>query len=176
MHPAREVIARLERLGIGYYVTGSEALAIYAEPRQTQDTDLVVDLDPKRYERQIRPAFEDAYAVSDPIRSGRRTLGALIARDGSGKADLIMRDDDAWGRSAFERRALRDDPGLGRSWFSSPEDLLLAKLEWSGGRFELQLRDCRSIVRLNPELDWPYLEHWAARLGLTALLESIRAG
>ena len=176
MHPARVVIARLARLGVRYYVTGSEALAIYAEPRQTQDTDLVVGLGPGRYARRIRPAFEDAYAVSDPMRSGHRTFGSLIATDGSGKVDLIMRDDDAWGRSAFERRVLREDPGLGRAWFSSPEDLLLAKLEWSEGRSELQLRDCRSIVRLDPALDWPYLERWAAQLGLMALLESIGAG
>jgi hypothetical protein len=59
----------------------------------------------------------------------------------------------------------------------SPEDLILAKLEWSdGGQSELQLRDCRSVVRIAPDLDWPYLERHAASLGVGALLESIRGG
>lgn len=175
MHTAREVLLRLQRLGIRYYVTGSEALAIYAEPRQTQDTDLVVDLDPARYEALIRPAFEDAYVVSEPIRSGRRTLGSLIAMDGSGKVDLIIRDDDAWGRSALARRVPIEDPELGRAWFSTPEDLLIAKLEWSEGRSELQLRDCRTLVRLNPGLDWAYVERFAGQLGIAGLAERIRA-
>ena len=37
-------------------------------------------------------------------------------------------------------------------------------------RSELQFRDVRSIVALQPALDWPYMERWAARLTVARLL------
>jgi len=170
---AREVIERLVRLGIDYYVTGSEALAIYAEPRQTQDTDIVVDIDPERYERELRPAFQDEFLVAPLVEVSSKWLGSLVASTGYGKVDLILRKPDQWGREALARRVQIEDPRLGRTWFSAPEDLVLAKLEWSEGRSELQLRDCRALARLN-SLDWTYLERHARALGLLELLASIR--
>ena len=70
-----------------------------------------------------------------------------------------------------------DHPGLGKVPIISPEDLILAKLEWSdGGRSELQMRDCRSIIRLATDLDWDYLERHAPVLGVDRLLEGVRDG
>jgi len=75
------------------------------------------------------------------------------------------------------RRRRIEHPILGPTTMSSPEDLVLAKLEWSdGGASELQLRDVRSVVRLNDDLDWDYLRRYAADLGIADLLESVRAG
>ncbi|MBA2373930.1 MAG: hypothetical protein H0V74_06995 [Chloroflexi bacterium] len=56
------------------------------------------------------------------------------------------------------------------------EDLVLAKLEWSEGTSELQLRDVRSIFRLVDDLDWAYLERYAAILGIRERLEAERGG
>jgi hypothetical protein len=61
-------------------------------------------------------------------------------------------------------------------WVIAPEDLVLAKLEWSEGTAELQLRDVRSILRLNDDLDRSYLERYAALLGIAERLEAIDAG
>ena len=74
------------------------------------------------------------------------------------------------------RRERLDHPTLGPIWVISVEDLILAKLEWSEGTSELQLRDVRSIVRLVDDLDWPYLEQYASALGIRDRLESIRGG
>lgn len=63
----RDVLDRLERAGVSYYITGSEALSVWAEPRQTMDIDIVTDLTVARFEAVIRPAFEDAYLVNDLI-------------------------------------------------------------------------------------------------------------
>ena len=60
----RDVLGRLDRMGVGYYITGSEALSVWAEPRQTMDIDIVTDLPIDRYEAVIRPAFEDADLVA----------------------------------------------------------------------------------------------------------------
>ena len=57
----------------------------------------------------------------------------------------------------------------------SLEDRILAKLEWSGGVSELQLRDCRNlVVAILSGLDWPYLERRAGELGVTDWLEHVR--
>jgi hypothetical protein len=171
----RDVIERLERAGVGYYVTGSEALSVWAEPRQTLDIDIVTDLAAGRYDAVIRPAFEDAYLVNDLIIVDGRGYGSVIHRTAVHKADLIMRRTDPWGVAAFERRRLVDDPALGTAWFISPEDLILAKLGWSdGGASERQVRDSASIVRIQTDLDWAYIDRFAEALGLGPLVEQIR--
>ena len=177
MSTEREVLDRLDRLEIRHYVTGSWALSVHAEPRMTRDLDLVLDLDPADYERRIRPAFDDAYLVNDLVEVGSRAIGGLVHRTEIVRVDLIIGRRDAWSRQAFERSRVVDHPGLGRAAVISPEDLILAKLEWSDrGSSELQLRDCRSVIRIAPDLDWPYLERHAASLGVGALLESVRGG
>lgn len=173
----RDVLDRIEALGIRYYVTGSWALSVHAEPRTTRDLDLVLDLDPAQYERRIRPSFEDAYLVNDVIQLGARAIGGLIHRAEIVRVDLMMGRRDVWAKEAFERARVVDHPGLGRAPVIAAEDLILAKLEWSdGGQSEQQTRDCRSIIRIAPELDWAYLERYAAILGVGALLEAVRAG
>ena len=171
----RDVLDRLERAGIEYYITGSEALSVWAEPRQTIDIDIVTDLPAARYDAVIRPAFEDAYLVNDLIVVDGRGYGSVIHRTEVRKADLVMRRDDAWGRVAFERRRQVEDPVLGRAWFISPEDLVLAKLVWSdGGVSERQVADAASIVRLRPDLDWAHVDAYARVLGVTDLVERLR--
>ena len=76
----------------------------------------------------------------------------------------------------MSRRRRWPDPTLGPIWVIAPEDLVLAKLEWSEGTAELQLRDVRSILRLNDDLDGSYLDRYAEILGISKRLEAMRAG
>ena len=66
---ARDVIRRLERIGVDYVITGSGALPRYGEPRQTADIDLVLALEPSEFHR-IERAFATDYAVNPPIGEG----------------------------------------------------------------------------------------------------------
>jgi hypothetical protein len=171
----RDVIRRLEAGAIDYFVTGSVALGAWATFRQTNDIDIVVHIPPEDYEARIRPAFEPDYIVNPLVRHATKSLGAVISIAEAQKADIIVRLPDAWGESAFARRVSIDDPALGRVWVSSPEDLVLAKLEFSeGGKSQRQLEDCRVIVRTRQDLDWEYLERYAGSLGLGSLLETTR--
>jgi len=173
----RDFLDRLTQLAIRFYVTGSWALSVYAEPRMTRDLDLVVDLDAVTYERMVRPEFERDYLVNDPIDVGGRWIGGLVHRVEIVRIDLMFGRQDGWARSAFERSAIVDHPGLGPPPMISAEDLILAKLDWSdGGRSELQMRDCRSIIRLATDLDWDYLQRYAPILGVDRLLEGVRDG
>ena len=58
----------------------------------------------------------------------------------------------------------------------SAEDLLLSRLYWAkDSHSELQLQDARNIIATVTDLDWPYLEHWAAQLTVASLLGEVRA-
>ena len=62
---------------------------------------------------------------------------------------------------------------------ATPEDILLAKLQWyrDGGEVsERQWSDIAGILAVNPALDREYLEMWAARLGVGDLLIKALAG
>jgi hypothetical protein len=172
----RDVLDRLEALGVRSYVTGSWASAVYAEPRMTRDMDVVIDAIPTDYERRIRPAFERDFLVNDPIDLGGRWIGGLIHKVEIDRVDLMFGRVDPWSRSAMERRRWINHATLGDVWVISPEDLVIAKLEWSEGTSELQLRDVRSIIRIADGLDWPYLERYAAGLGISDRLEAVRGG
>jgi hypothetical protein len=64
-------------------------------------------------------------------------------------------------------------------WVKSPEDTILRKLTWyrAGGEVsERQWRDVVAVMRVRgPDLEWAYLDVWAARLGLQALFARARA-
>ena len=170
----RDVLERLERLGIPYFITGSEALGRYGEPRQTLDLDLVVDLAADAFEG-LAPRFEDAYLVAEPVDFGGHVMASLISHAELAKVDLILERNDAWGRSAMQRRQRWTHPRYGPAWVATLEDLLLAKLEWSSGTSELQLRDCRNLIVVNKlRIDWPYVERYASLLGVEEALRKVR--
>jgi hypothetical protein len=171
----RDVIRRLEAAEIEYFVTGSVALGAWATFRQTNDVDIVIHIPPADYESRLRPAFEPDYIVNSLSPRGIKWLGAVISIAEAQKADMIVRGPDEWGEDAFARRVRIADPALGDVWVSSPEDLVIAKLEFSeGGRSPRQLDDCRVIVRTRRDLDWEYLERHAEGLGLRSLLAAVR--
>jgi len=176
MNIERGVLDRLEQLPGRWYLTGSWALAAYAEPRMTRVIDIVVEATRTDYESRIRPTFDGDFLVNDPIDLGGRWMGGLIHRVELVRVDLMFGRTDAWARSAMDRRVRLDHPTLGPVWILTAEDLVLAKLEWSEGTSELQLRDVRSIVRLVEALDWPYLERYAAALAISERLEAVRGG
>lgn len=174
MHPIRDALNRLDRMGVAYFITGSEAAACYGSIRQTFDLDVVIDLEPDRF-REIAGDFENDFAVADPIDYPEFSMASVIARATADKIDLIMRRPSLWTASSLERRRWLEHPTHGPLWAASLEDLILAKLAWSEGTSELQLRDCAVLMRINQAtIDWPYLEHWAPVLGVASLLDKVR--
>lgn len=170
----RAVLDLLEARSVPWYLTGSEALAAYGSPRQTLDTDIVVATTPAVLEA-IAGVLAETWLFAEPIRTGGRQMASLISRERLDKIDLIIRDPDPWGDAALRRRSRWTHPAWGEVWISSLEDLVLAKLEWSDGVSELQLRDCRALLRLNRgATDDAYLDRWAQALGVAGLLDGAR--
>jgi hypothetical protein len=178
----RDVIERLAGAGIGGFVTGSEAMAALGIAyRATNDVDIVLDMDPAGYEMRLRPAFEPDYLVAPLLHLSRRWMGSAIRSTGDVfKADFVIREPDRWGADAMRRSKTVDDPGLGVVRVSTPEDLLLAKLEFAEGNLDgLQGRDIgRLLDACGAGLDLGYVRRHAAGLGVGTVLEEAlrRAG
>jgi len=169
----REVLDAIDRAGIRWFVTGSVAASVYGVLRSSQDIDVVLELEASGFPALAR-SVGPAYAVADPIDFEGFSMASIIDTRTADKLDLILRRGGPHEVSAMQRRRRAPVPGLGEVWVASLEDLILAKLEWSGGTSELQLRDCEQLLRLNAtQVDRGYLESWAQRLGLSGRLQGV---
>ena len=162
----RDVLDAIDRLGIPWFVTGSVAASVYGVLRASQDIDVVLDMDAAGF-AALADVLGPSYAIAEPIDYGEFAMASVIDRATAQKVDLILRRGGPFEASAMARRQRAGIPGLGEVWIASVEDLILAKLLWSDGTSELQLRDCEQLWRLNASrIDRAYLDLWAARLGL----------
>ena len=174
----KQIACRLDSAGIPYMITGSMAMAIYATPRMTRDIDLVIECDLLDSDRLADLFEQDCYVDRKGIRDAvsRRSMFNIIHNDWIVKADFIIRKNGQYRKLEFERRRIIDIEGTPISIVAA-EDLVLSKLHWAkDSDSELQWRDVRSIIESVPELDWPYLEKWAASLGVHGLLDQARKG
>jgi hypothetical protein len=171
----RDVVARLERAGIAYMLTGSVAMSVYAEPRMTRDIDIVVELAADDDAQRVVALFSPDYYVSDEaVRAAisARRLFNLFNLARLVKVDLIVRKDDEFQRHEFARRQ-RHEIDARALWVISKEDLILSKLAWAAPtRSAVQLRDVRKLLATGA--DEAYLRQWSVRLGVDALLLECR--
>lgn len=168
----QDAVARLERAGIAYMLTGSVALSYYAEPRMTRDVDLVVEL-ADRSPGAVMAIFAPDYYVSESDVAhaiSARTMFNVLHLEKIVKLDLIVRKDTVYRRREFDRRGRVTLPGF-EAWIVSREDLILSKLAWakeSGS--ELQRRDVAAL--LAADVDEAYLRSCARELSVAELLAS----
>lgn len=171
------VIEALERAGVEYAIGGSVASSFSGIARATQDADLVVDLRQPAaapFISALGPSFyADLERAEQAIRS-RRSFN-VIHLPTMYKVDLFVAEDTPFSRSNFARRVLLEVPGAGRSlYFTSAEDIVLHKLCWyaEGNQIsDRQWYDLSGVLRIQGErLDRIYLDAWAERLGVAALL------
>lgn len=178
------VVEALERLGVPYGVGGSVASSAYGRARSTLDVDVVADLGPEHVRAFVTALSAGYYVDEAMIRDAvsRHASFNLIHLGTMTKVDVFVLEDRAFDRSAFSRR--REDtlePGAGarRFWLTSPEDIVLHKLEWfrkGGGVSERQWADVVGVLQVQgPALDWDYLGRWARDLGVDDLLDRARA-
>lgn len=170
------IVSRLRAADIPYMITGSVALAVYAQPRMTRDIDVVIECKPGDATRIASLFKTDCYAEEAEIREAvaHRSMFNIVHNEWIVKADFIVRKDDEYRRLEFSRKR---DARIGGEVVSvvSPEDLILSKLAWSkDSGSELQMRDVRSLLAAVTPLDWGYLEKWADALGVAGQLAEAR--
>jgi hypothetical protein len=165
-------IARLERARVPYMITGSVASSYHGEPRATRDLDIVIDPDPGGLDRLVGELdaaglYVDAEAALRAF-DARTQFNAIDAATGW-KVDFLVRKDRPFSREEFGRRTRADLLGT-PAWIASPEDTIIAKLEWSlASGSDLQLGDVEAMLDIGGDsLDLAYIERWVASLGLHA--------
>jgi hypothetical protein len=177
------VIERLDEAGIEYMLTGSLASSLQGEPRATHDIDLVIAIRtaPGDAARTLRTAFPEPqfYLDEAAIRNAIAASGMfnmIDTREGD-KVDFWLLTADAFDQARFARRTTEDFEGV-RLQVSRPEDTILMKLNWAqiSGGSEKQFVDALRVYEVQYGLlDQSYLDTWAARLGVAALLARLRS-
>ncbi len=174
----QHVVSILERMGLRYFVTGSMATIFFGEPRFTNDIDIVVDLPASRI-RELCAAFPspEFYLSEETVyRAVSRRRQFNIIHPSSGlKVDVMVPADSPFNRSRFTRtRTVRPSPDF-EAVFSSPEDVILKKMEvYLEGGSEKHLRDISGVLKISGDrLDRSYIAEWADRMGTAEIWEEI---
>ena len=168
----------LEQLGVTYFIGGSLASAVQGAARATVDADVVADLRPEHVGPLVHALGDAFYLDMDTIRKAVSSRGSfnLIHLKTMFKVDIFVNKGRPFDRAQLDRRVhqvLATDPEHS-AYIASPEDTILAKLDWyrRGGEVsDRQWRDVIAVLRVQgARLDERYLAVWAAQLGVEDLL------
>ncbi|HLB74612.1 MAG TPA: hypothetical protein VJJ98_11380 [Sedimentisphaerales bacterium] len=172
------VIACFEKFAIAYYIGGSVASSAYGIARATMDVDLVANVEAGQVDRLVEALETDYYINAQMIREAIRRSASfnLIHLETMIKIDVFVLKDRPYDSEAFRRRQpdTLSEENPRRFYLSSPEDIILNKLQWyqkGGGVSQQQWRDVLGVLKVQGDnLDVEYLKYWASKLNLTELL------
>lgn len=172
-----QVIDVLESLAVPYLIGGSVASALHGVARTTLDSDLVADLQQKQvpnFVNQLQKLFYlDEMSIYNAIQ--HHSSFNLIDLETMFKVDIFIPKQRPFDQAQLARRRayiIATNPERA-VYVASPEDTILAKLEWyrlGGEQSERQWRDIQGIVQVqNQQLDWAYIYQQAILLSVDDL-------
>lgn len=173
------VTQTLERLGIHYAVGGSLASSLHGVMRSTLDVDIVADMGIEHIQPLVSALSKEFYADDEMMKSAieHHSSFNLIHYETAFKVDIFIRKLRPFDQMQLERRRtslIATDPEQS-IYVTSPEDTILAKLEWyrMGGEVsDRQWRDILGVLKTRAgELELDYLRKWAQELKVMDLLE-----
>jgi hypothetical protein len=164
------ISSALDSAGVAYMLSGSFASAFYGLPRTTQDIDFVIAASPDQLRAFIQALPSRSYYVDlDAALEANRlqSLFNVIDSVTGWKIDFIIRKSRPFSREEFSRRKLVNIEGM-QLFVASPEDVVIAKLEWSRlAQSQRQIEDVAGILKLRwDSLDHGYLKKWIGEMGL----------
>jgi hypothetical protein len=173
-----KVVTVFESLGIPYLIGGSLASAVHGIIRATMDADLVADINPTQISSLVSALgvefYIDAGMILDAIQ--HTSSFNLIHLETMFKVDVFILKHRPFDQNQMQRRIVQSVGDGPDDWayFSTAEDIILAKLEWfraGGETSERQWRDILGVLDLQGNrLDLEYMQTWAAMLDLQDLL------
>ncbi len=175
------VVEALEKLSITYHIGGSIASSLYGIARATIDADIAADIK-KEHILPLKSFLDTQYyfdeeMIGDAIQ--RKSSFNLIHLNTMIKIDIFIHKNEPYHYEALKRRRKDTIIAEGKTsdeyYFSSPEDVILNKLQWyeMGERVsERQWLDVLGIIKVQgSSLDKEYLIHWADKLDLIEILK-----
>lgn len=176
-----KVTSVLESLGVPYFIGGSLASTLYGMVRTTQDADIVAEMRPEHLAPFVAALQDEFYMDDEMIAEAvqRHSSFNIIHRETMFKVDVFIPRPRPFLQAQLaraQRQAFVFENKVSAR-FASPEDIILAKLEWyrSGGEVsERQWRDILGVLKTQAGmLDLNYLRQWAIELGVSDLLERV---
>ena len=156
------VFKALNQSKVPYLVTGAEAVAIYGRLRTTRDCDVIA----KDASNDLIEALKsNGFSVEELVKGDSSVFDTKSTK----YIDLMIDPDKDFGRyRIIEFKNIRVR-------FATPEDLILKKLEFSGG--DLSSTDVDDVVsimlRQRKNLDLDYLVRESRKRGTYGLLQDI---
>lgn len=172
-----KVTKAFEHLKIPYFIGGSLASALHGSIRATMDADIIADIETSQVSPLVMMLNSEFYIDENMILDAIEQISSfnLIHLASMFKVDVFILKPRDFDINQMKRRKSQQ---LGDSvdetiYFSTAEDIILAKLEWfrAGGELsERQWRDILGVLDLQGDrLDLAYLQKWAKNLGLQDL-------
>ncbi len=173
----------LERMGISYAVGGSMSSSVHGIMRSTMDVDIVADLQLQHIPAFVAALSKEFYADDEMIRDAieHHSSFNLIHLETAYKVDVFIPKQRVFDQLQLQRRMpslIMTNPDR-TVYVTSPEDIILSKLEWyrMGGEVsERQWRDILGVMKTRSgQLDLAYLRKLAKMLKVDDLFERILA-
>ena len=174
-----QVIRVLESLGVPYMLGGSLASALYGVSRSTLDADIIADLKLEDIDPFVMALQDSFYVDAEMIRGAveHHSSFNLIHLESMFKVDIFILKQRPFEQNQITRRfeqVVWQDPEK-KFFVTTPEDIILVKLEWylMGGKVsDRQWRDIIGVLRVQSgRLDMDYLLMWSEILGVRDLLQ-----
>ncbi len=173
------VIDTLELLQVQYVIGGSLASAMHGVARTTLDSDLVADLRLEHVEQFVDQLKGEFYLAAEAMIDAitYRSSFNLIHLETMFKVDIFIPKQRHFDCQQLKNRTaiiVSENP-VRIAYLASPEDTILAKLDWyrmGGETSERQWHDVLGVIRVQRRLlNLTYLEQLAAEMNLSDLLE-----
>lgn len=173
-----KVTETLECLGIHYVVCGSLASSAHGMVRTTMDADMIADMGMDDVNPLVDLLQEEYYIDAEMIHSAieHRSSFNIIHLETMFKVDIFIPKQRPFDHNQLARR---QETALGEEqakfYILTPEDTILAKLDWyclGGEVSDRQWRDILGVLIIQRgRLDLAYLRQSALQLGVADLLE-----
>lgn len=174
------VVQVFDELEIPYTISGSVGSSLHGIARATLDIDLVANIKRENVPTFVERLKADYYIDDAMIQSAIQNERSfnLVHLKTMLKIDVFVLKTRSFDQSAFTRRRKQVLLSMNEYFVTTPEDLILHKLEWYelGGRIsERQWRDVIGILKVQENnLNWEYLTKWAKTLKIFDLLEKAK--
>jgi predicted nucleotidyltransferase len=172
----KKLIKVLDDCSIPYMISGSFGSSYHGQPRATKDIDIVIAPTEKQLLEFVESLGDDYYVSLEAVRDAfaSNSMFNIIDSLSGWKADFILRKARTFSRQEFKRRGIAEIGGLD-VWVTSPEDIILSKLEWfKDSQSEQQFGDALGVAVVQwDSLDVDYLRKWAKELQVRDSLEQL---
>jgi hypothetical protein len=174
-----KVTGTFEKLGVPYLIGGSLASTLYGMVRTTQDSDVIAEMRPEHLQPFVLALQDEFYIDEEMIAESIQHNSSfnIIHRETMFKVDVFIPRPRPFLQAQLaraQRQTFSFETEISAK-FASPEDTVLAKLEWyrMGGQVsDRQWRDILGVLKTRAgELDLEYLRKWAAEINVSDLLE-----